>query len=151
MPKKMVASKKKSTKPMSKLSLREYGTYRKVNPYHLPQDLELVGTQFWNKSQSAMLFDVLKATKNLVVPNVRTVSLEFMRVDLGYFGEALDLYDQFGITGIISFNKDFDAELVAQFFATVYFSTNADRTMTWMCHDRRVSCMCKDWMMALDI
>ena len=44
-----------------------------------------------------------------------------------------------------------DAKLVAQFFATVYFSTNTDRTMTWMCHDRRVSCKWKDWMMALDI
>ena len=87
-----------------------------------------------------MYNDVLKERRNLYVPNVKTVSLEYMRTDMAYFGEALDLCDQFGISYIISYNKDFDAELVAQFFATIYFNTKQDRTLTWMCHDRRVSC-----------
>ena len=88
MQKKVLVSKKKPAKPMSELSLKEYATYRKVNPYRLPQDPELVGTQFWNKSKFAVFYDVLKTRKNLYVSNVKTVSLEYMRADLPYFGEC---------------------------------------------------------------
>ena len=44
---------------------------------------------------------------------MKAFSLEYMRADPGYFGQALELVDQFGISDIISFVKDFDAELVA--------------------------------------
>ena len=137
---KKMATKKKAVKPVSELSLREYQAYRKANPYRLAQDPDLVGSKFWNKTQQDVFNDVLKERKNLYVPNVKIVSLEYMRIDMAYFGVALDLCDQFGISDIISFNKDFDAELVAQFFATVYFSSRDDQTMIWMCHDQRVSC-----------
>ena len=47
-----------------------------------------------------------------------------------YFGEALDLVEQFGIEDVISFHLDFDPEIVAQFFASVHFHFDEARTMT---------------------
>ena len=38
-----------------------------------------------------------------------------------YFGEALDLVEQFAIEPVISFHLDYDPELICQFFASVYF------------------------------
>ena len=40
-----------------------------------------------------------------------------------YFGEALDLVEQFAIEDVISFHLDYDPENVAQFFASVHFHT----------------------------
>ena len=65
---------------------------------------------------------------------------------MDYFSEALALVDQFGIHHIISFNKAFDADLVVQFFATVYFHTDDDRTITWMCDDDVLTCKWKVFM-----
>ena len=49
-----------------------------------------------------------------------------------YFGEALDLVEQFGIEDLITFHLDFDPEIVAQFFTSVHFHTVEELTMTWM-------------------
>ena len=94
---------------------------------------------------------ILKERKNLIVPHVKSVSLQYMQANEDYFGEALALCDQFGISDIISINKDFDAKLVTQFFATVYFSSRDDLTMIWMCNDERVRCTWKAWIDALNI
>ena len=40
-----------------------------------------------------------------------------LRKEQNYFGDALDLVEQFGIEDFIMFHMDFDLELVAQFFA----------------------------------
>ena len=49
-----------------------------------------------------------------------------------YFGEATALCELFGIGPIISFNKDISVDLLAQFFATVYFRREGARSLTWM-------------------
>src|SRR4051812_18145770 len=94
---------------------------------------------------------ILKERNNPYVPCVKFVILQYMRDHEDYFGEALDLCEQFGISNIISFNKDFDAELLAQFYATVYFTTREDRSIAWMCHDERMSCTWESFMKALNI
>ena len=94
---------------------------------------------------------ILKDRKNTFVPNVKSVSLSYMRANPDYFGEALVLCEQFGICDIISFNIAFDADLLAQFFATVYFLKRADRTLTWMCRDEAVSCKWEVFMEALGV
>ena len=53
------------------------------------------------------------------------------------------------IKRIIYFNKDFDAELVAQFFATVHFGHDPARTLSWMTNGRLLSAPWKDFMVSL--
>ena len=55
-----------------------------------------------------------------------------MERELPYFGEALQRCKELDIKRIISFNKDFDVGLVAQFYATVHFGHDEDRTLSWM-------------------
>ena len=124
---------------MFELPLPEYWAYRQSNPYKQPQDPTLKGTKFWNKSHRDVYQLMVKDRKNTFVPNVKSISLAYMSTNPDYFGEALALCEKFGICDIISFNKAFDADLLAQFFATVYFLKCDDRTLTWMCHDEVVS------------
>ena len=55
-----------------------------------------------------------------------------LRKNHDYFGEALDLVEQFGIEDFITLYMEFDPELVAQFFASVHFHTDGERTMSCM-------------------
>ena len=63
-----------------------------------------------------------------------------------YFGEALDLVEQFAIEDVISFHLDYDPELVAQFFASVHFHSREDRRMTWMTNGRQLTATWKEFM-----
>ena len=147
--KKTVAKKKKEkAKSVSELNSNEYWAYRERNPYSHPQDPSLVGRPFWNKDQALVYHDVIKGKKNMYV-KTKSVNIEHMQNDPEYFGEALALCEQFDIVKIITFNHDFDPELVAQFYATVYFGTDDARTLTWMTLGRRMQTTWKTFMNSL--
>ena len=95
---------------------------------------------------------MIKAKQNLYV-EVHYIDMHHMRQDKhrGYFGAALDLVEQFGIEHMLTFHKDFDPEIIAQFFASVYFGIDDARTMTWMTNGRRMSATWKEFMDLLHV
>ena len=115
------------------------------NPYVEDQEPTLVNRPFWNRFQFAIFFDVLKAKKNLYV-DVRSIDMDAMENDPEYFGEALQMCSQLNILRIMQFNKDFDADLVAQFYATVHLGTDEVRTLTWMTNGKLLSVKWKAFM-----
>ena len=113
------------------MQAKKFWARHRRNPYEADQDPTLVNRSFWNRFQFAIYFDVIKAKKNLFV-DVRSIDRYAMEKDPEYFGEALQMCSQLNILRIMQFNKDFDADLVAQFFATVHLGTDEERTLTWM-------------------
>ena len=111
----------------------EFIIRRKLNPYVNPRASTRGNELFWNKQQNLIYMDVIKAKQNHYV-EVHWIDMIHMRQERhrGYFGEALDLVEQFGIEHLLTFHKDFDPEIIAQFFASVHFGTDVARTMTWM-------------------
>ena len=89
---------------------------------------------------------ILKDRKNAFVPNVKSVSLQYMTDYAGHFKEATTLCEQFGIGPIISFSKDFSVDLLAQFFAIVYFRRTGARSLTWMMEVDHVTCSWETFM-----
>ena len=69
-----------------------------------------------------------------------------MENDPEYFGEALQMCTQLNILGIMQFNKDYDADIVAQFYATVHLGTDEDMTLTWMTNGKLLSVKWKAFM-----
>ena len=67
---------------------------------------------FWTKQQNLIFLDVIKVKENIYVP-VQWIDMEHLRKNQAYFGEPLDLVEQFGIEGIITFHLDYDPEIVA--------------------------------------
>ena len=127
------------------MQAKEFWERRCRNPYEADQDPTLVNRPFWNRFQFAIFFDVLKAMKNLYV-NVHSIDTEHMENDPDYFGEALQMCTQLNILGIMQFNKDYDADIVAQFYATVHLGADEDRTLTWMTNGKLLSVKWKAFM-----
>ena len=94
--------------------------------------------------------DILKAKNNLFV-TVKSIDVSRMEKDLAYFGEALSLFHQWGLSPFITYNKDYDPEIVAQFYAIVHFHANEERSMSWMTGGRRFKVDWKDFMDCLGI
>ena len=111
------------------MTAKEFWERRRRNPYEVDQEPTLVNRPFWNRFQFAIYFDVIKVKKNLFV-DVRSIDTDAVEKDTEYFGEALQMCTQLNILRIMQFNKDFDADLVAQFYATVHLGTDVDRTLT---------------------
>ena len=124
---------------------KEFWARRSRNPYEEDQDPTLVNHPFWNRIQFSIFFDVLKAKKNLYV-NVHSIDTEHMENDPDYFGEALQMCTQLNILGIMQFDKDYGADIVTQFYATVHLGTDEDRTLTWMTNGKLLSVKWKAFM-----
>ena len=105
---------------MDEIALAEFVTRRKLNPYVKPRDNFRGNHLFWTKQQNLIFLDVIKSKQNIYV-DVHWIDMNHMRQDKHreYFGEALDLVEQFGIEHMVTFHLDFDLDIVAQFFASV--------------------------------
>jgi len=75
--------------------------------------------------------DIIKHFKKMFVP-VQWIDLAHLQRNPDYFGEALSLIDKLGLKEIITFKRDFDPDVVAQFYVTVHFAPDDEHTMTWM-------------------
>ena len=100
----------------------EFVVRHKHNPYCVPQDDALAGHPFWNKTQSLIYSEIIKTWTNLFA-DVESIDMGHMisNPHTTYFAEAYALYEKWVVGPIIGFNKDFDTEIVAQFYATVHF------------------------------
>ena len=136
---------------MDEIPLDEFVTRRKLNPYVKPRENFRGNDLFWTKQQNLIYLDVIKAKQNIYV-DVHWIDMNHMREDKhrDYFGEALDLVEQFGIEDVISFHLDYDPEIVAQFFASVHFHTE-ERSMTWMTNGQQMTAKWKDFMDLLQV
>ena len=143
---------KEPTMGMDEIPLAEFISRRKINPYGNPRANFRGNELFWTKQQNLIYLDVIKAKQNTHV-EVKWINMHHMRKEAHreYFGEALDLVEQFGIEHIISFHKDYDPEILAQFFASVHFHPNEERTMTWMTNGRQLTATWKEFMTLLGV
>ena len=125
---------------MDEIPLAEFVTRRKINPYVNPHANFRGNDLFWTKQQNLIHLDVIKAKQNIYV-DVHWIDMNHMRQDKhhDYFGEALGLVEQFGIEDMISFHLDDDLEIIAQFFASVHFHTDEERSMTWMTNGQQMT------------
>ena len=137
---------------MDEIPLAEFISRRRINPYANPHANIRGNDFFWTKQQNLIYLDVIKGKQNTYV-DVHWIDMNHMREDKhrAYFGEALDLVEQFSIEDVISFHLDFDPELVAQFFASVHFHTDEDRRMTWMTNGRQLTATWKEFMALLSV
>ncbi|KAI4970754.1 hypothetical protein ZWY2020_001668 [Hordeum vulgare] len=85
----------------------------------------------WATDHCRIYRDIIKNFKKSFVP-VQWIDLAHLQRNPDYFGHALSLIDKLGIKEIISFKKDFDPDVVTQFYVTVHFSPDDERTMIWM-------------------
>ena len=64
------------------------------------------------------------------------INLEVMENNPVYFGEALEICRRFGLIPIMRLCNNYDEELIIQFYTTVHFGGEDDKTLTWMTKDQ---------------
>ena len=105
---------KEPTVGMDEMPQAESMVQRKLNPYIKPRELSRGNDLFWTKQQYLIFLDVIKAKQNTYVP-VQWIDMNHTKKDnsWAYFGEPLDMVEQFGIEELLTFHMDFDPKIVA--------------------------------------
>jgi hypothetical protein len=60
------------------------------------------------------------------------INVDHMRKNHEYFGEALAMCEKFGLLPLLEFTQNWDEESVVQFYSTVYFIENEEKTIKWL-------------------
>ncbi|KAI5016644.1 hypothetical protein ZWY2020_006495 [Hordeum vulgare] len=81
----------------------------------------------------------------------RWIDFAHLQRNPDYFGEALYLIEKLGIKEIITFRRDFDPDVVAQFYVTVHFAPDDMRTMTWMTGTQKMTGSWSEFMKLLKV
>ena len=128
------------------LGVDKWRNMRRENPYRFRQRTYKGGDRrFWTNSQYAFWEDFYNDKECLrqgliVVPKVLNVSHfnRYITTDFRYIDEALK---KLGVFELVCLSEQIFPDLVRQFFATVFFHSDKDRTITWMTGTEAIFCI----------
>jgi hypothetical protein len=83
---------------------------------------------FWSRSQEEIYTCIYLPMKNRVVKQ-HHINVYHMRKNPEYFGEALEMCEEFGLLLLMEFTQNWDEELVVQFYTTVFFTEDKHKTI----------------------
>lgn len=148
--KKTASKDKEANVDYDTMPLKEYVRRQKINSY-VTERVQMRGCElFWSKQQALIYQDVV-LTRQKIYVRVQWIDLNHLQRDPLYFGEALNMIQQLGIEDLITFPYDFDPDIVAQFYVTVHFHVDVDRTMTWMTNGEKMSGSWIEFMKLLNV
>jgi len=111
------------------LNKREYAEMRKQNFYAMPRNAQDI--RFHRREQELIYSEVYgKLSKRVPVCAQKVLDFPHMRTH-PYYVDAVWISERLGLHGLMQFKQDYNISLIYQFFATVVFDTNEERTMTW--------------------
>ncbi|KAK1663698.1 hypothetical protein QYE76_051857 [Lolium multiflorum] len=107
-----------------------YSAIRMKNWYEdLPRDEETEGRKFWCMEQEYIYKDIYEP-----MPKVRpmqAINVEDLSEN-NHFADAIWVTGRMGLQDLMKIRCDYSPELVKQFYATLAFKKDEDRTMEWM-------------------
>ncbi|KAK1650742.1 hypothetical protein QYE76_068547 [Lolium multiflorum] len=112
----------------------EYKEIRDLNPYLTPRSNRVKDKRFHNKTQEEIFYEVYVPFKKGVTPQ-HAIDTGKMAASK-YFAEAYAMCGEFGLYPIMEFTKEYDVEMIHQFYATVHFDTDEAKTFRWMSSDK---------------
>ena len=113
--------KKPKTVSFAKMPDREYRDYRKKNPYLLPRQDNVTDSRFYTNDQELVFNQIYSGQRNAVVLQHRlNIAHMTSSKHAQYFAEAFSMCEEFGLLKIMEVHQDYNEELVAQFYATVF-------------------------------
>ncbi|KAK1652490.1 hypothetical protein QYE76_070295 [Lolium multiflorum] len=112
----------------------EYKEIRDLNPYLTPRSNRVKDKRFHNKTQEEIFYEVYVPFKKGVTPQ-HAIDTGKMAASK-YFAEAYAMCGEFGLYPIMELTKEYDVEMIHQFYATVHFDTDEAKTFRWMSHEK---------------
>lgn len=123
--------------PLSKWSKTQVWEHRQVSPY-LRSTGRVPDDRFKTVFQYNVYHQLMAIKKTRFAP--------FKQVDVGHLQENAHLYPgvfdalvSLGLIPIVTYSRPFNEDLVMQFYATVFFERDDERSLTWMSGTRMFS------------
>jgi hypothetical protein len=108
---------------------------REDNTYEQPKDLG-VGYKFWNEFHSNFYASMIFNSRKSKIVKMQYVDWEEIKdKDDPEFNKVIKACEHFGLTNIMSFQYNWNEEVLAQFHATFFYDIYADE-VHWMTKER---------------
>ena len=119
---------------MKKWPQQAYTELRQENVYEQPRNRRINDPRFYTSMQEQIYLEVYRTFMHPISPQ-KYINLAAMENNPVYFGEALEICKRFGLTHIMQLCNNYDEKLIIQFYTTVHFGGEDDKTLTWMTKD----------------
>ncbi|KAK1684692.1 hypothetical protein QYE76_045540 [Lolium multiflorum] len=107
-----------------------YAALRQKNWYEdIEGDDEIEDKCFWCMEQEFIFRDVYEPMRK--VRPMQAIDVDLLAVN-NYFEDAIWVTGRLGLQDLMKIQCDYSPELIKQFFATLAFKKDAERTMEWM-------------------
>ena len=120
--------------PVHKWKMPDWQQLCFQDPYTVAPNPRWNNPQFRNELQMRIVSEVFEHHKNKFT-RMWSIDIDHWRNNLAYFGEALEICEEFDLIKLMTVNCDFDVQLIHQFYATVHFGTDDARHLSFMCRD----------------
>ncbi|KAK1666845.1 hypothetical protein QYE76_055004 [Lolium multiflorum] len=132
-PRKSTTSRQKNKAPRQNYKSMDIVTYaaiRMKNWYEdLPRDDEIEGRRFWCMEQEFIYKDIYEPMRK--VRPMQAINVDLLAVN-NHFEDAIWVTGRMGLQDLMKIQCDYSPELIKQFYATLAFRKDDERTMEWM-------------------
>jgi hypothetical protein len=99
-----------------------------------PRFAHIEGSRFWCPEQLYIFQDIFAPMSKPIRP-MHPIDLTFL-MSKEYFVPAVQVVERLGLIGLLTCQCDYDPQLIVQFYATLSFTADDDRTFKWMTRTR---------------
>ncbi|KAK1649922.1 hypothetical protein QYE76_067727 [Lolium multiflorum] len=132
-PRKSTTSRQKNKAPRQNYKSMDIVTYaatRMKNWYEdLTRDDEIEGRRFWCMEQEFIYKDIYEPMRK--VRPMQAINVDLLAVN-NHFEDAIWVTGRMGLQDLMKIQCDYSPELIKQFYATLAFRKDDERTMEWM-------------------
>ncbi|KAK1663920.1 hypothetical protein QYE76_052079 [Lolium multiflorum] len=132
-PRKSTTSRRKNKEPRENyktMDIVSYAAIRMKNWYEdVARDNEIEGRRFWCLEQEFIYKDIYEPMRK--VRPMQAINVDDL-ADNDHFEDAIWVTGRMGLKELMKIQCDYSPELIKQFFATLAFKKDAERTMEWM-------------------
>jgi hypothetical protein len=107
---------------------------RGANPYLLPRNACQCPNHYFHHVNQERIYNEVYGAKEFKCCPQYSISMDKLNSNPEYFGEALKICDEQGLTPLMTFSHNFSKEVICQFYATVVFLEDEGgfRSLKWM-------------------
>src|SRR4051812_21312870 len=119
---------------ISKWSQKAYSAFRRTDPYPVSRERLCLDLHFHNCRQEQIFAEIYATKKKLVVAPQKYINVTHMEEKHAYFGEALDIFQKFGLIPLMEHRQNYDVNAIAQFYSTlfIHMQSSTEGVLKWM-------------------
>ncbi|KAK1664063.1 hypothetical protein QYE76_052222 [Lolium multiflorum] len=134
-------------KSMIDLKKGQFMEVRGANPYLLPRNARQCPNPYFHHVNQERIYNEVYGAKEFNCCPQYSISMDKINSNLEYFGEALEICEEQGLTPLMTFSHNYSKEVICQFYATVVFLEDEGglRSLKWMTREHVMEATWEDF------